>query len=264
MVDSLYPRIPYDDVRSACIRTQIQNGSFYDIDHRRYVNSLVFVEWLAREGIPDGCTGISASGLSFRDALVALKYPEGYDTVRTECGEPPRAARSIRQNRDEDSENRRDWARRHRNEWQVVKHGEDYRPDTAVADIPIEERGEFNWFRFPRIPYHNVESEFIRTEIQRGAFDEYEYRQYVNRLIFVEQWMREGLSAVKTSYYHPIRAYRVAAKVPDGFRIIQTECGAPQQDESLLPDYVNGTERDEQKEQRYRDSWQAVQQREGY
>jgi len=264
MVNSLYPRIPYEEVRSAYIRTQIEGGSFYDIDHRRYVNSLVSVEWFARQGIPDGCTGISASGLSFTDALIALKYPDGYDAVRADCGEPRRPERTIRQNRDEDPEMRRKWARRHRNEWQAVKHDEDYRADTAVADVSIEERSEFNWFRFPRIPYTNVESEFIRSEIRRGAFDEYEHRQYVNRLIFVEQWMRDGLNAVKTSYYHPIRAYRVAGQVPDGFRIIRTECGTAEQGEALLPDYGGGADRDEQKEQRYRDSWQSVQQRWGH
>jgi hypothetical protein len=69
----------------------------------------------------------------------------------------------------------------------------------------------------------SVESAFIRDEIRTGTFDDYEYRQYVNQLVFIERWLREGLKSVKNSYYHPIRAYRVAGKVPDGFHILRTE-----------------------------------------
>lgn len=101
----------------------------------------------------------------------------------------------------------------------------------------------------------SVESAFIRDEIRTGTFDDYEYRQYVNQLVFIERWLREGLKSVKNSYYHPIRAYRVAGKVPDGFHILRTEFNR----ETIRPFDSRERERDTQSEQRYRDSWQTVQ-----
>lgn len=255
MIDDLYPIIPYEDVESVYIRQQIHDESFYDIEHRQFVNSLVHVEWFARNGYPDNCTGLSASGIAYHDALVALKYPAAYDRVRAAFGKSTRAERTIGQDRDEDPELRRAWARRHRTEWQAVARGEAYTDDSEVADIPVGERNQFSGFRFPELPYTSVKSTYIRDEIRNGAFNDYEYRQYVNHLVFIECWLREGLTAVKQSYYHPIRAYQVAGKVPDGFHILRTEFDR----RAIRPFDSRQRERDEQDEQRYRDSWQAVQ-----
>ncbi|QSG09584.1 hypothetical protein [Halapricum desulfuricans] len=255
MIDSLYPVISYEDVESMYIRQQIHERSFYDIEYRQFVNSLISVEWFARNGYPENCTGLSASGISYNDALVALKYPSAYDRVRAEFRKPTRAEQTICQDRNEDLELRHAWARRHRTEWQAVARGETYTDDSEVADVPIDDRGRFNWFRFPEIPYTSVESTFIQDEICDGSFDDYEHRQYVNQLVFVERWLREGLKSVKHSYYHPIRAYRVAGKVPDGFHILRTEFDQ----EAIQPFDSRERERDQQDEQRYRDSWQTVQ-----
>lgn len=87
--------IPYEDVESVYIRQQIHDGSFYDIEHRQFVNSLVHVGWFARNGHPENCSGLSASGISYHNALVGLKYPAAYDRVRAEFDKPTRAERTI-------------------------------------------------------------------------------------------------------------------------------------------------------------------------
>jgi hypothetical protein len=254
MIDSLYPRIPYEDVQSVFIRQQIFRNSFYEIEHRQFVNSLIHTEWFARNGYPENCSGLSASSIEYKDALVALKYPDAYDQVRSEFGKSTRAERMIRQDRDEDPQMRRAWAQRHRDEWQAVANDEECTQESVVGDVSVEDRGEFNRFRFPVIPYTSVESTFTRDEIRTGSFDDYEYRQYVNRLVFVERWLRKGLQAAKTAYYQPVGAYQVAGMVPDGFRILRIEFDR----EEIPPFGPQQQERDEQDEQRFRDSWQAV------
>lgn len=45
MVKCVFPRKPYDEVESEFIRDEIRRGSFDDVDYRRYINELVYLEW---------------------------------------------------------------------------------------------------------------------------------------------------------------------------------------------------------------------------
>jgi hypothetical protein len=47
----LFPTMSYDNVDSEFIRDEIASGDYYDLDHRQYVNDLVYVEWYAKGGL---------------------------------------------------------------------------------------------------------------------------------------------------------------------------------------------------------------------
>jgi hypothetical protein len=52
-----FPRKPYVEVVSEFIRKKIRQGSFDDIEYRRYVNELVWLEWYTTEGVGPNTTG---------------------------------------------------------------------------------------------------------------------------------------------------------------------------------------------------------------
>ena len=51
-------------------------------------------------------------------------------------------------------------------------------------------------YAFPRKPYDEVVSEFIRKEIRQGSFDNPEYRCYVNGLVWLEWYTTEGRETI--------------------------------------------------------------------
>ena len=82
-----FPVLPYDTVQSAFVREMIQDGDFDDMEHRRFVNKLVWPEWYATEW-----EGSSAYGPVLKNWRIAAKFPEEYDIVRRELGEETRDA----------------------------------------------------------------------------------------------------------------------------------------------------------------------------
>lgn len=123
MSDFRFPKLPYDEVESEFIRGEIRRGDFNDIEHRRYVNKLVWIEWYTTKGIPEGSTGVSAFGLSVRRWQLAAEYPEAYDIIRREFGAKTLADhRHHRRGRStEDIAERRQRAREHAAQWRTVQ-----------------------------------------------------------------------------------------------------------------------------------------------
>jgi hypothetical protein len=113
------------------------------------------------------------------------------------------------------------------------------------------------------LPYTDLQSEFIRDEIRRGAFDDLEFRQYVNRLVYIECWTRNRSRFVNGAYPQ-IRPWIVAAKQPTEYDIIRAELDAPTRDD-LEPiqsvSYPN-SELDTRR-QRHRAQWRRVQEHAG-
>ena len=112
----------------------------------------------------------------------------------------------------------------------------------------------------PRKPYDPVQSEFIRDRIRDGSFHDFEYRQYVNRLIAVE-WYTEtdswgsGISA----YGAAVHNWRTAAMVPEEYDRIRQDLGATTRADH---DWSwEGTEDESERQhwaQRHTEEWQAV------
>jgi len=255
----LFPKIPYDEVESEFIKDEIASGDYYDLDHRQYVNDLVYVEWYAKASIS---SGLSAAVAGFGSWRVATKYPEAFDDVRREFGKSTREDYDRHGNRKEDIEEVRKWDLRHRNEWKKVRGETDSLDETPVEDVSIDDRPNFRRFKFPRIPYDEVESEFIRDEIRRGSFDNMEHRTYVNRLVHIEVLTKEP-SMVSPGAYPPVPSWRTASRHPEEFDIIRAELDEPTREE-MVP--INGycpdaeAERKE-KSLRHEREWRAVQER---
>lgn len=81
---------------------------------------------------------------------------------------------------------------------------------------------------FPRKPYDEVKSSFIRQEIQRGSFHDAAYRQYVNRLVDAEwytiDWepsMSSGISAFALTVLH----WQHAARYPEEYDTVMNQIG---------------------------------------
>lgn len=117
-------------------------------------------------------------------------------------------------------------------------------------------------YPFPRIPYDEVESSFIRDEIRRGEFVDPEYRTYVNCLIKVEWYATgglspnvTGLSAAGAAHSH----WRIATKYPEAYDAVRRECDADTRAETTIR---NRTETDPTERQRWahrhHEEWQAV------
>lgn len=128
MGDFRFPRIPYDEVQSEFIRDEICRGDFHDIEYRRYVNKLVWIEWYTTEGLSSNATGVSSFGAAVRRWKLAAEYPEEYDIVRRELGATTRAEQSRSRRRRSDGDvsadaldERRQRAREHGHEWQTVQ-----------------------------------------------------------------------------------------------------------------------------------------------
>jgi len=81
-----FPRKPYDEITSEFIREEIRQGSFDHLDHRRYVNELVWLEWYTNEGVGPNTSGISALGMSVHRWKLAAAHPRAYDAVRRDLG----------------------------------------------------------------------------------------------------------------------------------------------------------------------------------
>lgn len=226
ITEHLFPRIPYDEVESTFVREEIRAGAFGDIEHREYVNDLVYVEWYARGGLSPNATGLSAACASFKNWRTAAKYPQAYDAVREDCGAETRAEYTWSRSGVDDPDARRRWARRHRAEWRAVR-GESTEPGDAVdRETPLSERPRFSMFRFPRMPYDEVESTFVREEIRRGSFDDVDYRRYVNALVYFEGWTREPGKVRSGGAYPSVRPWIVAAQHPEAYDLVRADLGA--------------------------------------
>lgn len=258
MTGPIYPRIPHDEVQSEYIQEQIQAGSFENLTHREYVNNLTYVEWYGTDGLSPNTTGLSAAGASHSNWRIATKYPDAYDSIRQEFDAKTRHEYPLKSGSSNDPAIRRPWARRHRNEWNRVCD-EPADDETAVAGVPIEDRPRFGTFRFPKLPYDDLTSEFIRVELERGSFDDLEYRQYVNRLVYIEAWTREP-RRFASGMYPPSRPWIVAAKQPTEYDIIREELDAPTRSELTPRDSVYYGDIDHQERtKRHKREWQRVQ-----
>ena len=110
-----FPRKPYDEVQSEFIRDEIRRGSFDDIEHRRYVNELVWVEWYTADWTPTGA--ISSFGTDVRRLQVAAQMPDAYDAVRESLGAGTRADISFSSGGEVDPAERQSCAREHARQW---------------------------------------------------------------------------------------------------------------------------------------------------
>jgi hypothetical protein len=255
----LFPTMSYDNVDSEFIRDEIVSGDYYDLNHRQYVNDLIYVEWYAKGGLSPNANGLSAAIAAFNNWRVATKYPEAFDEVRREFGKRTRDEYARRGNRKEDIKEVRRWALCHRNEWKKVRGETDSLDETPAEDVSIDDRPNFRRFRFPRIPYDEVDSEFIRDEIRRGSFDDMEHRTYVNRLVHIEVLTKEP-SMVTPGAYPPVRSWRTASRHPKEFDTIRAELGDSTRDE-MVP--INGYCPDDEAERkekslRHERGWAAV------
>lgn len=131
MVDFRFPRIPYDEVRSEFIREEIRRGDFDDIEYRRYVNKLIWIEWFTTEGLSPNATGISGFGAGIRRWRLAAEYPEEYDIIRREFGATTRKDHrhdrrggADRELSDEEREERRERAREYAGAWHRVQESD--------------------------------------------------------------------------------------------------------------------------------------------
>lgn len=120
-------------------------------------------------------------------------------------------------------------------------------------------------FRKPRIPYDEVESEFIRDEIAARDFDNPDDREYVHRLIRIEFLIRrvrdpiEGYNARGLWYGYPwpeldsSEADQIKEEIAPGLDIEQKYENDVKQPETDTSD------RDEEQND-YREKWRSVSQ----
>lgn len=260
MTRNPFPKLSYDDVTSEFIRTEIRRGSFEDHEHRAYVNDLVYVEWHTKTGIPEGCTGISAAGMGFTHWRIAARFPKAFDAVRRDLDAKTRAEYPLGGRWSDDADENLDSADRHRAAWNVVQSESSLSDDWQPARSPQDHRPSISEFRFPRVSYDEVESEFVRGEIQRGSFDDLEYRLYVNVLVYVEAWTQDP-SLVSNGAYPPVRPWIVAAKYPREYDLVRRDLGAPTRREIEPRKNVTSGDVEEEEElrRRHKTEWVAVQ-----
>lgn len=256
MEDHVFPRKPYEQVVSETIREEIRQGSFDDLEYRRYVNELVGIEWYTTDWDSGNSTGISAFGVTVGHWRRAAMFPELYDRIRDDLGASTRADHEWTWHGEEDPDERRRWARQHRDEWRAVQRGEQ-RPPSARNELDTRGSRTFAPFRFPVVPYDALQSEFIREEIQLGSFDDLEQRQYVNKLAWIEWYTTDSR---RNSFSSVTRNWRLAALHPTEYDIIRHELGEPTRD-SLEPEgeiYYGDIDL-ETKTREFKESWRAVQ-----
>ena len=87
-----FPIIPYDTVQSTFLREEIQRGSFDDLQHRRYVNKLVWLEWAETIGQDELS---SLYGPITRKWKIAATLPEAFDILMREIGGSTRDSLSL-------------------------------------------------------------------------------------------------------------------------------------------------------------------------
>ena len=231
MVTRAFPRKPYDEVQSEFVRDEIRRGSFDDIEHRRYVNKLVWLEWYTRDRTPTGA--LSSFATDVRRYRLAARIPDAYDAVRESLDAETRADISFSSGGDADPAERQSWASKHATQWAAAARGD--RRDRSAAD-QIGRHGRrrpFARFRFPVVPYETVQSEFIRDEIRRGSFDDLEHRRAVNQLVWLE-WYATGGDTTPGSFGPVVTNWRLAAVHLDAFDIVRREFGAPTRDSIRL------------------------------
>lgn len=257
MADPLLPQIPYGEVRSTFIGDELRGGAFEDLAHRIYVNHLIFVEWYVLDRPSISLSGLDTAGMSMVNWRIATKYPEAFDAVRREHRATTSHERTWGGSGDEDPVARKSWAERHRNEWRVVCS--DAVPAGAARTDPeaIAERPRFAPFRFPKLPYDRLRSEFVREELRCGSFDDLEHSRYVNKLVYIEAWARDR-HRFHTGGYPPIKPWILFSQLPTEYDIIHREFGEPTRADleiwgNSLPD-----EADAETTCRYKRAWQSV------
>lgn len=255
MVEAVFPRKSYDEVESTFIRGEIARGSFDDLEYRRYVNELVWLEWYTNEWTPAGSTGISAFGLSIHRWRIAAKHPEKYDIVRRQLDASTRSEDQWEVPATGVSEKFPEQTRQHRAGWEAVQDGE--RLDSSLRSGPDtgDETGT-PAFLFPAFPYPASHSEFIREAIRGGSFDDLAHRHHVNQLLWIEWYTTD---ARKRTLGPPIRNFRLAAFHPDEYDTIRGELGEETRPEMTLDGEVyQGDDDIEAANRRYRRAWRAV------
>lgn len=70
---------------------------------------------------PDGCTGLSAAGMSFSFQRIAARFPDAFDDVRRDLGAATRAEYPLDGRRSDDTDEIRECAARHRAAWKAVQ-----------------------------------------------------------------------------------------------------------------------------------------------
>ena len=254
----VFPRKPYDEVQSSTIRAEIRSGAFEDIDYRRYVNELVWLEWYTLDFDPASASGVSAFGCNVHRWRLAARLPELYDAIRDELGADTRAAISWPGDGSAQPAKRRRVARRHRAEWHAVAH-EDKQENTDRQSLGKNgRRRPFARFRFPIIPYDTVTSSFIREEIAQESFDNLEHRRYVNKLVWIE-WF--AATDQQLGFPSPVgKNWRLAAQHPQAFDIVRREVGADTRETVRLEGEISYGDIDaDAKRREYRRAWRAVQ-----
>ena len=255
-----FPRKPYDEVASEFIRERIRQGSFDDLECRRYVNELVWLEWYTNEGVGPNTSGISAFGMLVHRWRLAAAHPQAYDAVRRDLDISTRAEDEWGWRAEEDPEERRHWARRHHEEWRAVQEDEQHSPEVRTE---LESRGSrsFAPFRFPVLPYDSIQSPFIREETRLGSFDDLEYRQKVNKLAWIEwfttDWDSGGL------FGQTAKNWRLAAEHPQDFDIVRRELGEETRDAIELSGEIGYGDIDAATTARkHKRAWQTIQESE--
>jgi hypothetical protein len=257
MMTRAFPRKSYDEVQSEFVRDEIRRGSFDDLEHRRYVNELVWLEWYTRDWTPAGA--ISSFGTDVHRYQLAARIPTAYDAVRESLDATTRADISFSGGGDADPAERRSRAREHATQWAAAASGD--RRDRSPADQLGRHgrRRPFARFRFPVVPYETVQSEFIRGEIRRGSFDDLEHRRAVNQLVWLE-WYATGGETSPGSFGPVVTNWQLAAVHLDAFDIVRRELGAPTRDSIPLEGETACSEEKpvDERASELRRAWRAV------
>lgn len=250
------PRKPYDEVGSEFTRDEIRQGSFDDLEYRRYVNELVWLEWCTNEGVGPNTSGISALGISVHRWKLAAAYPRAYDAIRQDLGASTRAEGQMGWRGEEDPKERRRWARRHHEEWQAVQEGEQRSPE-ARTELTTSGYRSFAPFRFPVLPYDSIQAPFIREEIQLGSFDDLEHRRCVNKLAWIE-WHATAQDGGGLGI--PVKHWRLAAEHPKEYDIVRRELGKETRDAIELAGEIYFGDIDAESAAReHKRAWRAIQ-----
>lgn len=256
MVDAVFPQKRYDEVESEFIRGEIARGSFDDIEYRRYVNELVWLEWYTNEWSPAGSTGISAFGVAVHRWRIAAKHPEENDIVRRQLGASTRSEDQWEVPAPGVDETFPELARQHRAGWAAVQDGEWLDSSHRTGSDTGGETGT-PAFLFPAFPYPASQSELVREEIRHGSFDDLAHRHYVNQLLWIEWYTTDAKQT--RSLGPPVRNFQLAAFHPEEYDTIRGELGEETRAEMTLDgEGYHGDDDIEAATRRYRRSWRAV------
>lgn len=90
----------------------------------------------------------------------------------------------------------------------------------------------------PTKPYNEVESDFIREKIQEGSFENQDFRDYVDTLIYLEDKILNGASG----YCDGMRFNQVRNELQEEYRLIYREVAPDQYKEKLARETVQAIE----------------------